>query len=96
MPGHEQDARAFGYQVARTSSDGYEVSFQPIDPISGQALPLRDKTLFFSRSRRNVFPLAEGVTVSGFFGDPRLRSPLVIVTFSPNQMMPLTATRLEN
>jgi len=75
MLGHEQSAQAFGYQIVRASSQGYEVSFQQIDPITGQPLPLRENVVFFSRSRRTHITLSDKLTVFGFYGDPHLRNP---------------------
>jgi hypothetical protein len=75
MLGHEQSAQAFGYQIVRASSQGYEVSFQQIDPITGQPLPLRENVVFFSRSRRTHITLSDKLTVFGCYGDPHLRNP---------------------
>ena len=75
MPGHEETAEAFGYQIIREAAEGYEVSFQPIDPITGAPLPLRDTIVLFSRSRRTLAPLSEKLKVLGFYGNPHMQRP---------------------
>jgi hypothetical protein len=72
--GHLRDAQAVGLQLIQELADGYEVSFQPIDPITGHPLPLRDKVVLFSRYRRTSLPLSDNLTVTGFYGSPELRS----------------------
>jgi len=71
--GHQQNAQAFGIRLDSQSPEGYEVSFQAIDPITGQPLPLRCRIVLFSRSTRTTVPLTDRISVSGFYGDPRFR-----------------------
>ena len=75
MRGHQQDSRAFAYQLVREAPDGYEVSFQPIDPITEQPLPLKDTTVLFSRSTRRLVTLTDKLSVVGFYGSPQLQRP---------------------
>lgn len=75
MPGHQQDARAFAYQLIREAPEGYEVSFQPIDPITEQPLPLKDTTAFFPRSTRQLIALTDKLSVVGFYGSPEFERP---------------------
>jgi hypothetical protein len=74
-PGHEESARAFGYQITRKSADGYEVSFQPIDPRTGQPLPLKDTVIFFPRSHTTCKALSNRSMITGFYGNPRQPRP---------------------
>ena len=75
MPGHEQTAAAFGFQIVRETTEGYEVSFQPIDPRTGAPLPLRSTVVLFSRCRRTLVPLSAKLKVLGFYGDSHMRRP---------------------
>jgi hypothetical protein len=78
MPGHEHDARAFAYHLIRETPEGYEVSFQPIDPIDPSAkrpLPLKDIRVFFPRSKPKLFSLTDKLSVLGFYGNPRRPRP---------------------
>jgi len=73
MPDEEQKARAFSYHLIRETPQGYEVTFQPIDPTEPEMecpLPGKVVTVFFSRSERKRFKLTDKFSVVGFYGSP--------------------------
>ena len=83
-PDHQQDARAFSYQLPKQTLQGYEVSFQPsyvsfqpMDPKRFDLRPLPDKDIkvFFPRSKRTVFKLTDKIEVVGFYGSPTMKHP---------------------
>jgi len=74
-PNHEQEARAFAFRLIREAPDGYEVSFQPIDPKTEKALPARDTRIFFPRSKSKPTQLTDRTSVAGFYGNPQQRPP---------------------
>jgi hypothetical protein len=78
MPGREYEARAFAYHLVRVTPKGYEVSFQPIDPVDPspqRLLPLKATKVFFPRSKPKLFSLTNNLSVQGFYGDPHRPPP---------------------
>jgi len=78
MPGHEREARAFVYHLSRETAEGYEVTFQPMDPkdwLSSRPPPVNGKEtkIFFSRTERKLFTLTDQLSVAGFYGSPKIR-----------------------
>jgi hypothetical protein len=73
MTGNQQRTQAFGCQIVRSDAEGYEISFQAVDPISGQPLPLKEVVAVFPRGRRTRISLAGGLSVTGFYGNPDIR-----------------------
>jgi hypothetical protein len=71
----EQEARAFAFRLIREAPEGYEVSFQPIDPKTEQPLRARDIRIFFPRSTSKPTPLTDRTFVAGFYGNPLQRPP---------------------
>lgn len=75
MPGEQQKARMFEFWLTSETPEGYEVSFQPLDPITEQPLPLRDRQILFIRGRETTYTLTDKITVFGFYGDPSRQPP---------------------
>jgi hypothetical protein len=80
LPGHQQEAKAFSYQISRQTLQGYEVTFQPVDPMpmtyfEVRPLPERAIKVFFPRSGRSLFKLTDKIEVVGFYGDPAMKVP---------------------
>jgi len=74
--GQEGDARAFAFRLTRETPQGYEVSFQPIEPTKPwikHRLPIKDVRVFFPRSKRRLLALTNKLSVLGFYGDPQLQ-----------------------
>src|ERR1043166_649565 len=74
MPDEQQKARAFSYRLTREIPQGYEVTFQPIDPTEPQMecpVPGKVVTVLFSRSEQKRFTLTDSLSVIGFLGSPR-------------------------
>lgn len=71
MRNEQQKAEAFGYELIGETPEGYDVIFQPIDPISGAPLPLRATEVLFPRSHPTSVTLSDHLTVWGFYGRPR-------------------------
>src|ERR1700719_3126098 len=68
MPDHQQQARAFAYELSRETEQGYEVTFQPVDPMQPFARrPLKDKPIkvLFPRKERKTFTLTDELSVVG-------------------------------
>jgi hypothetical protein len=77
-PGQERHARAFAYHLVRETPQGYEVSFQPIDPIelwTERPVAGKEIRVFFPRSERKLVKLTEKLSVQGFYGSPDLKRP---------------------
>ena len=75
VPNHEQEARSFTFRLIREAPEGYEVSFQPIDPKTQQPLQARDTRIFFPRSTSKPTQLTDRTSVAGFYGNPQQRPP---------------------
>ena len=78
MFGEQAPARAFGYHLVRETPQGYEVSFQPVDPIEPWTeRPVAGKQIkvFFPRSERKLVKLTDKLSVQGFYGSPDLKRP---------------------
>jgi hypothetical protein len=76
MPEEQQKARAFEYRLTRETLQGYEVTFQPVDPIEPWTeRPIAGKELkvFFPRSERKLVKLTEKMSVQGVYGSPDLK-----------------------
>jgi hypothetical protein len=74
-PNHEQEVQAFVFSLIRETPEGYEVSFQPIDPKTEHVLPIRDARIFFPRSKGKPIHLTGRTFVVGFYGNPQQRPP---------------------
>src|SRR5882724_1908822 len=78
MPQERQNARAFAYHLSRETPEGYEVTFQPVDPIEPWTeRPIAGKELkvFFPRSERKLVKLTDKMSIQGFYGSPDLKRP---------------------
>jgi hypothetical protein len=78
MPRERREARAFAYHLTRETPQGYEVSFQPVDPIEPWTeRPIAGKAIkvFFPRSERKRFKLTDKLSVVGFYGSPQRKRP---------------------
>ena len=75
MPDHQREARAFTYRLARETPQGYEVSFQPIDPVEERPVAGKEIKVFFPRSERKLVKLTHKLSVQGFYGSPDLKHP---------------------
>jgi hypothetical protein len=78
MPEERQNARAFAYHLSRETPEGYEVTFQPVDPIepwTERAIPGKKLKVFFPRSERKLVQLTDKMSIQGFYGSPELKRP---------------------
>ena len=78
MPDQQQRAHAFVYHLVHETPQGYEVSFQPVDPIEPWTeRPVGGKQIkvFFPRSERKLVKLTDKLSVQGFYGSPDLKRP---------------------
>lgn len=72
-PGHEP--QAFTFHLIREAPDGYEVSFQRIDPKTERPMQTQDTRIFFPRAKAKPIQLTDYTSVSGFYGNPQQRPP---------------------
>lgn len=75
MPSEEKKSKAVEYRLMCETANGYEVSFQPIDPITKRPLPLRDQRVIFLRTTETIVSLTNKVRIFGFYGDPSRERP---------------------
>jgi len=78
MPEERQKARAFAYRLTSETPEGYEVTFQPVEPIEPWTeRPIAGKELkvLFPRSERKLVKLTDKLSVQGFYGSPDLKRP---------------------
>ena len=78
MPSQQQQARAFAYRLTRETPQGYEVSFQPVDPFepwTEHAIAGKEIKVLFPRSERKLFKLTDKLSVLGFYGSPQMKRP---------------------
>ena len=76
MPQEREKARAFAYRLTGETPEGYEVTFQPVDPIEPWTeRPIAGKELrvFFPRSERKLVKLTDKMSIQGFYGSPDLK-----------------------
>ena len=71
----DYEPQAFIFRLVREAPDGYEVSFQRIDPKTERPLQTPAKLIFFPRSKGKPAQLTDRTSVTGFYGNPQQRSP---------------------
>jgi hypothetical protein len=78
MPEEQRKARAFAWRLTRETPQGYEVSFQPVEPIepwTERPTAGKEITVFFPRLERKHVNLTDKLSVDGFYGSPQMRRP---------------------
>lgn len=76
MPDEQRKARAFAYHLTRETPLGYEVSFQPVDPVepwTERPVAGKEIKVLFPRSERKLVKLTDKLSVQGFYGSPELK-----------------------
>ena len=71
----DYEPQAFTFRLVREAPDGYEVSFQRIDPKTERPLQTPAKLIFFPRSKGKPAQLTDRTYVAGFYGNPQQRPP---------------------
>ena len=69
----DYEPQAFTFRLVREAPDGYEVSFQRIDPKTERPLQIPAKLVFFPRSKGKPTQLTDRTSVAGFYGNPHQR-----------------------
>ena len=69
----DYEPQAFTFRLVREAPDGYEVSFQRIDPKTERPLQTPAKLIFFPRSKGKPTQLTDRTYVAGFYGNPQQR-----------------------
>ena len=65
-------------QKARETPEGYEVTFQAVDPIEPwieRPLAGKEFRVFFPRSERKLVKLTDKMSIQGFYGSPEFKRP---------------------
>ena len=78
MPDQQRQARAFAYHLVRETPEGYEVSFQPVDPMepwTERPVAGKEIKVLFPPSERKLVKLTDKLSVQGFYGSPDLKRP---------------------
>ena len=76
MPDQQRQAHAFVFRLVHETTRGYEVSFQPVDPVepwTERPVAGKEIRVLFPRSERKLVKLTDNLSIQGFYGSADLK-----------------------